>query len=378
MRDMGSYLLQGCFVLKFGKAAPPARRSGEAGGGLWRGEHSVGSVPVGKCGPVWIGIRHNRWRVRSRGLGAIAYLKNGLTVHQGALEASAGGLIKVGDGATTAASVTLDSDNGGDISLTGELDIGAGNTLTLDAPGFGGFDLFCGPIGDGTLIIDNASGTIDSNFASRTLILKPSSTGSVNEGGALVEAENSGKTSIVSVQSSRSTFTNDGRIEALLGTVAFGNLNLPNISGGVLTGGTWEASGRGAWLSFWAGFSSDAATIILDYAGSVNQSVGSGRASTLESQLTDVAASGVLEVLDQRSYATTPALTLEGALQLGGGAFTSAGISAAAGSTLTGFGRIGGFLTERGFIVMSATGEAFLLATLDTGLNLTAANFHVV
>jgi len=135
--------------------------------------------------------------------------------------------------------------------------------------------------------------------------------------------------------------------------VTFTGATTDNNVSGVLTGGTWEASSltHGSTLSINGGaVTEDAATIILAGAGSVFQAGNGSTFTPLEQSLTTIDAGGALEILSTRNYTTARRLSDAGLLQLGGGAFKSAGLTVAAAGKLLGFGTITGSVADAGTV----------------------------
>ena len=143
---------------------------------------------------------------------------------------------------------------------------------------------------------------------------------------------------------------------------------LTNLTGGTLTGGTYVV-GAGATLQVQdnSPVTTLAATVDLAGAGATLQSLDTGTATqvTLESSLTSITATGVLQVLGARGYTSANAIGNAGAIQLGGGTFTSGTLTNAAGSSLTGFGTVASTLSESG-IVTSSGGALAFTGTSDT------------
>ena len=167
---------------------------------------------------------------------------------------------------------------------------------------------------------------------------------------------------------SAGTLVNTGLVEALSSssvTIGSGVIDT-NLSGGTLTGGTWEASNAGtttATLNISGGpITTDAATIILSGTGSAIETNTGGSPTTLESSLTTIAAGGPLQILGGRGYTTTNAITDDGTLLLAGGTFAAASVTVGSGATLRGSGTFAEAIANSGTIaasggVLSITGS---------------------
>ena len=138
------------------------------------------------------------------------------------------------------------------------------------------------------------------------------------------------------------TLNNQGLVFANNASLAIlSGVNLTNLTGGTLTGGTWEADGTGT-LSFSDGtIVTDAATIILSGTAAALQS-GTGVLHTIDSTLTTIASSGQLELLGGRNFSAVSSLVVNGTVTLGGGTLSapSGGLAIGAGGTVIGFGAI--------------------------------------
>jgi hypothetical protein len=150
------------------------------------------------------------------------------------------------------------------------------------------------------------------------------------------------------------TYTNLGLIQADDGShVTFqSTASLTNSLNGTLTGGTYGAvaNGHGATLSITGSAITDlAADLILSGVGS---SITFG-GTAIENSLTTIASHGELQVLNDRNYTTTEKITNSGTLVLGGGTFTTKGLTDKSNATLSGFGILKGNLTSSGAIVAS-------------------------
>jgi hypothetical protein len=174
-----------------------------------------------------------------------------------------------------------------------------------------------------------------------------------------------------------STFTNSGALQITGGI--FTASGLTNLSGETLTGGTWSVGAGGALqLPNNATVVTDDATIILTGAGSAIQSLNtaSSRQVTIESTLTAIGASGMLEILGGRDYTTSANLVNSGLIELGGGVLTMSSLTDLAGSTLSGFGTVdcqfsGGSVTATGgALTFTGDGDAFSGAIGGTEVDL--------
>ena len=179
-------------------------------------------------------------------------------------------------------------------------------------------------------------------------------------------------------------FTNNGTVLADNGGVGIeGRTGLTNLSGTTLTGGTWIAQGPTAGtfnqielgFNFDATIGVDAANIILDgaasdidgYVGPTGSSGSSANFQPIEQQLRTIAATGTLQLLDDRGYTTTNALTNNGLLELQGGTLASGALAMGSAGILSGFGVVTGTISGGGTVV--ATG-----AVLDIESNDAVAN----
>jgi hypothetical protein len=161
------------------------------------------------------------------------------------------------------------------------------------------------------------------------------------------------------------TVTNDATVVADDGVLEIGALS--NLSGSVLAGGTYIASGfipadantaldniLLIALDGNAGLTVDAATIVLDGpASQVEVYDAAGDTYTLEQELRTIAAGGTLAILDGRGYRATSTLLDAGSLVLGGNTLATGGLTIAAGGTLSGYGDVAGALSNSGAIIAS-------------------------
>jgi hypothetical protein len=170
--------------------------------------------------------------------------------------------------------------------------------------------------------------------------------------------------------------TNSGTIETTGVGGAFVGIEGPgftNLSGGTLTGGTYIAQGSGGAyniLGITVGGNSqvvtDDATVILNGVASDIRGYTGGSFEPIAAELRTIATAGTLEVLGNRGFAATNALTDAGFLQLGGGTLSSPGLTVT--GTLDGFGIVDGPVTNTGLIV--AAGGALDITSPVTGSGL--------
>jgi hypothetical protein len=162
-------------------------------------------------------------------------------------------------------------------------------------------------------------------------------------------------------------FTNTGTVLADNGILGLGGAGIGNLSGGTLTGGTWIAQGPTAGTfnqirfggTFDALLTTDAAVIILDGAASEIQGY-SGGFQPIETQLQTIAATGTLQLLNNRGYTTTNTIQDAGLLNLQGGTLATGALTVASGGILSGFGTVTGAVTDQGMVF--ATGGVLNLA----------------
>jgi hypothetical protein len=161
-------------------------------------------------------------------------------------------------------------------------------------------------------------------------------------------------------------FTNNGTVLAGNGSVEIEGSTLTNLSGTTLTGGTWIAQGptAGAFNQIELGFNFDAviaidaANIVLDgraseilgYAGALHTG---GNFQPIEQQLSSIAATGTLQLLNGRGYVTGNALDDAGSLILQGGTLATGGLTIDTNGTLAGFGVVTGSVANQGAILAS-------------------------
>jgi hypothetical protein len=157
-------------------------------------------------------------------------------------------------------------------------------------------------------------------------------------------------------------FTNSGTVLADNGSIGIeGPAGLTNLSGGTLTGGTWIAQGPTAGLfnqiefgfNFNATIAVDAANIeLIGKASDISTlPVGGGNASPLETQLQSIAATGTLQLLNNRGYTTANTLTDAGSLVLCGGTLTTGGLTVNGAGALLGFGVVAGSIANQASVI---------------------------
>jgi len=148
-------------------------------------------------------------------------------------------------------------------------------------------------------------------------------------------------------------------------TIAFsaGGAGFANLSGGTLTGGTYEVS-AGATIDI--NVAGPITTLAANYqysTGGALQTYDAGSTAyvSLQSSLTTIAPSGLLGIAG--NYANTNALTVQGQIDVGGGSFTAPSLTIAAGGSVTGssFGSTA-TLTATGGIVDNGS----IAAKIDT------------
>ncbi|MCX6877083.1 MAG: choice-of-anchor D domain-containing protein [Verrucomicrobia bacterium] len=143
-------------------------------------------------------------------------------------------------------------------------------------------------------------------------------------------------------------FTNQGLVEAVNGaSLTLQATDLTNLPDATLTGGSWKSfAGSSLWF-YYEGFTTNAADLTLDGAGSVMWVTPSQ--TPLEDVLTSNAGGGALRILGGRNYPTN-AFTNAGTLQLGGGTFTPTALTNSASGQLFGFGTVAVRPTNSGTI----------------------------
>jgi hypothetical protein len=155
-------------------------------------------------------------------------------------------------------------------------------------------------------------------------------------------------------------FTNSGTVLADNGNIGIeGPTGLTNLSGTTLTGGTWIAQGPTAGtfnqieigFNFNATIAVDAANIELSGAASDIQGFAGGTFQPLEQQLQSIAATGTLQLLNDRGYTTANTLTDSGSLVLQGGTLTTGGLTVNGTGALLGFGVVSGSMANQASII---------------------------
>ena len=240
--------------------------------------------------------------------------------------------------------------------------------------------------------------TLGANSTLGTVVVQPGGRLSSASGVKIDTLDNAGTVSATVpgsfMQLTGGTVTNTGTFAATAsGTYLFVNgATLTNLQSGVLSGGTYSATGALVGGSVAtidiarAGVSTEiatlAATVELRFVNSALQGRSAGGAlRTLESTLATIAPGGVLRVLDGRGYSTAQALSVAGRLELGGGKLTaSGGLSVTSGGTIAGFGTIGTALSLAGELTVTAGTLALTgglsgsgTATIDAGATLQLA-----
>ena len=164
-----------------------------------------------------------------------------------------------------------------------------------------------------------------------------------------------------------SGFSNIGTVLADNGSVEIeGSAGISNLSGSVLTGGTYIVQGPTAGtfnqilfgFNFDANLAVDAATIILDGSATAIDGYAGGNFVPLEQQLQTVAVGGDLELRSGRGFLATNALTDNGAIILQGGTLATAGLTVATVGT-----SVGGFLQGFGIVQGPVSNSGFIIAT---------------
>jgi hypothetical protein len=244
--------------------------------------------------------------------------------------------LNMGGGGTVAVAGTLDFDNASGSSFSvGSLTVEPGGVLSGEGVVFGP-----GPVlNQGTMV-----GNVDIRSGGQALFITPAG-----------------------------SFTNQGLMLATAG----GNLDIDtgkfstfaNITGGVLTGGSYQADTVSTLVFVTPGAAVAFTTIdaALTFNGSAaeidNNRSGTGTFTSVEDALTNIGAAGLLNILGGRDYTASVALTDRGALTLGGGTLNATGLTVTSGGTIIGHGMIepaianagtveaaGGFLTLAGGI----------------------------
>jgi hypothetical protein len=315
--------------------------------------------------------------------------------NSGILEASNGGTLQIGGGhwsggptnvtggtiqALNGSTVLLGYTNGGDYGSPGTITGSTFNTTgsgviqatenvvlngitnhgTLDVVNIpsvsGGQNL---AVLEGTI---NNTGTINlvSGYIQLSGAVSLTGNGTVNLGGYYITGAPLTSTNTIQGSGSVDTLTNLGTVHTAAGqSMSIGNLT--NLSGGTLTGGTYNIAGT---LNIQGAIVNNAATIILDGAAA---SIKYGGTDALAATFADNQAGGTFEILDGRNFTTEGNFSNEGAIDVGAGSeltidgtFTNTGdldidgtLAAAAiivdaGENLSGSGTIVGNVTVYG------------------------------
>jgi hypothetical protein len=204
---------------------------------------------------------------------------------------------------------TLDAKTVNMDSLGATFSVSGTNTLTLGPAMLvrGRGSLTSGSIVSGTGQLDN-NGTIRADLSGQSLTIDPD------------------------------VLINSATIEALGGgNIRVNPSTLTNLTGTMLTGGTWRIAGGGL-FDFDAGsIETNGAEIILDGVGSQFTVIAN---TPIEDVLTTNASAGVLRVIGNRSYPGTTAFTNAGNLEIGGGTFNTTSFDNQATGEIFGFGTI--------------------------------------
>ena len=323
--------------------------------------------------------------ISATGAGSIVTV-NGTTIQGGTLSTSGGGVIQ------TAGSSTLDGltfyaisispgttfiANTGLMSTRGTLNFGAGSSLEL------GDQLKL--IGDTTLtgagvvnISGNAAastgGQIGTNGTAYTLTnqaiiqgtgLLGSNAGSLYNNGSLNNQGTIRAAGGTLTIAETGGATNSGTFNSGAGSTLNVVSSLTNFAGGTLTGGTYRADAGSTINLKTAGITTNAATILLNGAGSAIIT----QAGAIETTLATNAQGGSLQILGGRNYGTALDLGNSGAIQLGGGTLAPLSLTNATTGSITGFGTVapsnGTALANAGTV--TADGGTLTLATGITG-----------
>ncbi len=248
-----------------------------------------------------------------------------------------------------------------------ELRVGAGATTTLT--GGGTINLVNGnsvfrdaDAGTGTLVNTNNTITGAGNLGNGQLAITNGAAGTLLANGATLTVNTNG-----------AGLTNNGTIQATAGGTA--NVvggPLTNYAAGTLTGGIYRADANSTVNLNTAGITTNAATIVLNGAGSAVNT----QAGAVEGTLTTNAQGGSLQILAGRNYATANDVTNSGAVQLGGGTLSPNSLTNTATGTLTGFGTVaptaGGPVANAGTV--TAAGGTLNLSTGISGTGTLASS----
>ena len=195
-----------------------------------------------------------------------------------------------------------------------------------------------------------------------------------NDGVLIQSAASTGTSDITTVFNQMSTGSTDvqgaslqfdggesfaGTVEATSGGSIVMTVSPTNISGGTLTGGTWIV-GADSSMALGANITTDAATIILD---------GAGTSFANLTPLAQIAAGGSLEIIDGGSFTTAGDLDNAGTIDLAAGTLNVAGNYTQEASGAYDVG-VGGLAAGSQFGQLNVTG----LATLDGALGVSLIN----
>ncbi len=173
------------------------------------------------------------------------------------------------------------------------------------------------------------------------------------------------------LQIETASFTNQGTVLAANGGVAaIFSADFTNLSGGVLSGGAYEADGALAAINIFNAGGASAPVVVANATLTLKGSgaeifaydTAANAYSDIDATLTTIGTAGALNILGGRDYTTTNALTLGGLLTLGGGTLSAGELAAFGGATIRGFGRIttiignGGRIDAQGGILTLAGG----------------------
>jgi hypothetical protein len=227
----------------------------------------------------------------------------------------------------------------------------ASDTLDINGTTLAG----AGQLGAGQLTLFDA-GTIEA-IGGNALVISLGSTATVNghgqllgigSGGLAIENGTYSVVGLVEAENGSSvTFENGAVLTNVHTTVSKG------VTSDEINAGTYAAvaSGNGATLTInAAALTTDNANLILSGAGSTIDFNG----TAVENSLKALTSGGTLQILGDRSYTTTLALTNNGTIDLGGGTLKAKSLKEGSASVLSGFGTVATVLSGNGAIV--ATG----------------------
>ncbi len=223
----------------------------------------------------------------------------------------------------------VETTGAGGLTITGGA-VDNGNLGLIATTGPGGMTLAGGAFTN--------AGTVNGGGSAGLTIDPGSANGVVNLAAGLVEATRAGGLAIAS-----GTVSNAGTMLAANGgalTFQPAAVNTNN-TGGLLIGGTWEATGSGSTLSITGGaMTQDKATIILSGAGSTFRAGDGSTFSNLEASLVGVAPIGAFDLLAGRSFAATHGIAGFGMIELGGGTLTLPRLALGASGHVRGYGTL--------------------------------------